>query len=100
MKQKYVPLEKRSKREQREYHAMQRKSWSEVNPITRAVPSKKVYNRKKSVQRWGNEPLVRIFYFIGFYIYMIFEGKDSRDMPLPCKYGFVPSRETTLTFLS
>lgn len=60
MKQKYIPLEKRSKKQQKEFHSMQRKSWGNVNPVTRIVPNKKAYNRKKARQ-W-REPLS------GFYL--------------------------------
>lgn len=45
---KFIPLEKRSKKEQRAYHAAQRGSWNGVDPVTRVVPSKKLYNRKKN----------------------------------------------------
>ena len=45
---KYVSLDKRSKKAQREYHAKQRRTWGELNPVTRSVPSGKTYNRKKS----------------------------------------------------
>ena len=51
MKQKYVPLDKRSKREQREFHARQRQDWGQLNPITRKTANQKAYNRKKS-ERW------------------------------------------------
>lgn len=47
MKHKYVPLEKRSKKQQKEFHSKQRKTWGSINPITRKVPNAKVYNRKK-----------------------------------------------------
>lgn len=47
MQQNFVPLEKRSKKAQKAYHAQQRGSWNGVNPVTRAVPSGKEYNRKK-----------------------------------------------------
>ena len=57
MKQKYIPLEKRSKREQREYHAARRGNWGTVNPITRTTPNIKVYNRKKFGQRYEHEPM-------------------------------------------
>ena len=57
MKQKNIPLEKRSKREQREYHAAQRGSWGCINPVTRRPPNPKAYNRKKSGQRYEHEPL-------------------------------------------
>ena len=61
MKQKYVPLEKRSKRKQKEFHDMQRRSWGELNPITRKTANQKVYNRKKS-ERWHEyEPSVGFF---------------------------------------
>ena len=48
-----VPLNKRSKKAQREYHAKQRGFWYGVNPITRTVPSGKIYdrNRVKRVDR-------------------------------------------------
>lgn len=48
---KYVPIEKRSKKEQKAYYAKQRGSWNGVNPVTRIVPSKKIYNRKQA-ERW------------------------------------------------
>ena len=48
---KYVSLDKRSKKAQREYHAKQRRTWGELNPVTRSVPSGKIYNRKKEKQR-------------------------------------------------
>ena len=51
MKQQYVPLEKRSKKKQKEFHDMQRRDWGEFSPITRKTTNNKVYNRKKS-ERW------------------------------------------------
>ena len=48
MKQKFIPLEKQSKRKQKEWHAAQRKDWGMINPITKKVESGKVYNRQKS----------------------------------------------------
>ena len=52
---KYVSPEKRSKKAQREYHAKQRCTWGDLNPVTRSVPSKKNYNRKKEKARIGKE---------------------------------------------
>ena len=51
---KLIPIEKRSKKEQKAWHARQRGDWNGVNPVTRVVPSKKLYNRKKDrkKQRW------------------------------------------------
>lgn len=45
-----VPLNKRSKKAQKEYHTKQRGSWYGVNPITRTVPSGKVYDRNRVKQ--------------------------------------------------
>lgn len=40
-----VPLHKRSKKAQKEYYAKQRGSWYGLDPVTRTVPSGKVYDR-------------------------------------------------------
>lgn len=42
-----APLNKRSKKAQKEYHAKQRGSWYGLSPITRTVPSGKVYDRNR-----------------------------------------------------
>ena len=63
-KEKFVPLEKQSKRKRQEYYASRRKTWGEFNPVTRSVPNAKVYNRKKSGQRFEHEPLPGFFIFI------------------------------------
>lgn len=43
-----VPLNKRSKKAQKEYYAKQRGSWYGLNPVTRTVPSGKVYDRNRA----------------------------------------------------
>ena len=63
MKQKYVPLDKQSKRKKKEYHAAQRKDWGNLNPVTRKAPNLKVYNRKKSERRYEYEPRSDFFIF-------------------------------------
>ena len=52
MKQKFVPLDKLSKRKQKEHHAMQRRDWGSFNPATKKTENGKAYNRKKSKQRY------------------------------------------------
>ena len=52
---KYVSPDKRSKKAQREYYSEQRRTWGELNPVTRSVPSGKTYNRKKDKKRIGRE---------------------------------------------
>lgn len=56
MKQRYIPLEKRSKREQKECHTSKRGNWGDVNPVTRKTPNLKAYNRKKSERWFEHEP--------------------------------------------
>ncbi len=47
----FVPLDKRSKKAQKEYHSKQRRTWGEIKPVTRSISSEKVYNRKKEMQK-------------------------------------------------
>ena len=63
MKQKYVPIEKQSKRAQKAFHATQRKDWGGRRPVTQVVPNAKAYNRKKSKFRHdgGHEPNLDFF---------------------------------------
>lgn len=43
-----VPIRKQSKKARKKYYAEQRGSWNGVNPVTKAVPSEKVYSRTKT----------------------------------------------------
>ena len=56
MKQQYVPLNKRSKKQQKEFHDRQRKNWGELSPITRKTANQKLYNRKKPERWYEHEP--------------------------------------------
>ncbi len=47
---KLIPLDKRSKKAQREHHAKRRGSWHGLNPITRTVQSRKTYDRARVKQ--------------------------------------------------
>ena len=76
---KYVPLSKKSKKEQKKFHAMQRSTWNGLNPMTRTVPNGKAYNRKKLKQsdfrngrNYGNE-VPAVFYVT---------KDDKRTVPL------------------
>ena len=44
---KVTPITKQSKSKQREYYASKRGSWNGVSPVTRIVPSGRVYNRNR-----------------------------------------------------
>ena len=43
----FIPLNKQSKKAQKEYHAGRRGSWCGISPVTRICPSGKVYDRNK-----------------------------------------------------
>lgn len=49
-KKKYVSMDKRSKREQKEYYSSMRCGWNGLNPATRTMPNGKAYRRKKAKQ--------------------------------------------------
>ena len=48
---KYVSIEKRSKREQKRFYAARRGDWNGVRPVTRSIPSGKVYDRAREKAR-------------------------------------------------
>lgn len=52
--QKFIPYEKRSKKEQRKIDAMRRGTWGPLNPVTRKPQNSKAYNRKKT-RNWEQE---------------------------------------------
>ena len=78
MKQKYVPIEKQSKRKQKEFHSTQRKDWGGLNPVTRKVPDLKAYDRKKSKHRYRHEPCLDFSFLCGF-------GILKKLQPLPVR---------------
>jgi len=53
--EKVVPLSKRSKKAQRAHYALRRADWNGVTPVTRVVPDKTKYNRKKLANRKQSE---------------------------------------------
>lgn len=44
---KYIPVSKRSKKEQRALHAAKRGSWNGLNPVTRKPPNSRAYDRRE-----------------------------------------------------
>ncbi len=53
---RFLPLEKRSKRAQRQAYAARRGSWNGVNPVSKVIPSGKAYRRCKNRIDWDGEP--------------------------------------------
>ena len=44
---KLVPIQKMSKKAQKEYHARQRGTWNGLSPVTRIVSNGKAYDRNR-----------------------------------------------------
>lgn len=59
---KWIPMEKRSKKEQKAYYSAQRGSWNGVIPVTKLIPNKKAYNRKKKLR--GEDIPNAVFSFV------------------------------------
>ena len=83
---KYVSLDKRSKKAQREYYSERRHTWGELNPVTRSVPSGKTYNRKKDKKRIGRE-LSNEFQADPFCYFVERFGKDSLENTSVSRYN-------------
>jgi len=47
-KQPFIPLDKQSKNNRKDFHDAQRGSWGNINPVTRKPPNPKAYNRRKT----------------------------------------------------
>ena len=50
---KFVPIEKMSKKMQKEYHKRRRKDWGGLSPVTRRPENPKAYNRAKAKTDYG-----------------------------------------------
>ena len=63
--EKFIPYEKLSKKEKRKLDRAKRKTWGELNPVTRKSKNSKAYDRK--MRRIGRKsiPVLRILLFIG-----------------------------------
>ena len=51
---KFTPYEKLSKKEQKKINAARRKTWGNLNPVTRKPENSKAYHRHKA-QDWKKE---------------------------------------------
>ena len=60
--EKFIPYEKLSKKKQRELNARKRKTWGDVNPVTRRTENPKAYNRQKA-RKWNDDSDFVPFYF-------------------------------------
>ncbi len=60
--ERYIPVDKLSKKQKKAYYAARRGSWNGVNPVSRQVPSKKIYNRKQA-KHWRDEDALPVFLY-------------------------------------
>ena len=60
--ERYIPVEKLSKKQKKAYYAARRGIWNGVNPVSRQVPSKKIYNRKQA-KHWRDEDALPVFLY-------------------------------------
>lgn len=59
--ERYIPVDKLSKKQKKAYYAAKRSSWNGVNPVSRQVPSKKIYNRKQA-KHWREEDALPVLF--------------------------------------
>lgn len=59
--ERYIPVDKLSKKQKKAYYAAKRGSWNGVNPVSRQVPSKKIYNRKQA-KHWREEDALPVLF--------------------------------------
>ena len=59
--ERYIPVDKMSKKQKKAYYAARRGNWSGVNPVSRAVPSNKIYNRKQA-KHWREEDALPVLF--------------------------------------
>ena len=45
--EKFVPISKKTKKEQKKFYSSQRNTWNGLNPVTRTVSNGKAYDRNK-----------------------------------------------------
>lgn len=54
---KMIPLAKRSKKEQRRFHASRRGDWNGVVPVTKVIPDKRKRKLQREKARQGREEM-------------------------------------------
>lgn len=52
--EKYIPYEKRSKKEKRKLDNLKRGTWGPIHPVTRTPQNSKAYNRSKA-RNWKRD---------------------------------------------
>ncbi len=58
---RFIPIEKLSKRKKKEIYAKRRGTWGAINPVTRKPIDPKVYQRKKT-RNWSDDTSDSVFF--------------------------------------
>lgn len=62
--QKFIPFAKLSKKAQQEINKSRRKSWGNIDPVTKRPANSKAYNRKKARAWKDTFPTSELFYYL------------------------------------
>ena len=63
--EKFIPYEKLSKKKKRELDAKKRKTWGNLNPVTRKKENPKAYSRQKA-RKWNDDSCIVPFFMVVF----------------------------------
>ena len=61
---KFIPFVKLSKKTQQEINKSHRKSWGNIDPVTKRPANSKAYNRKKARAWKDTFPTFELFYYL------------------------------------
>ena len=95
--EKFIPYEKLSKKEKRKIDQARRKTWGELNPVTRKPENSKAYKRNKS-RNWKrdyHDPVPGLYFALSSYCFInnafsiLINGYFLRGV-----YVFPPQRKT------
>lgn len=85
---KWIPMEKRSKKEQKAYYSAQRGSWNGVIPVTKLIPNKKHTIAKRScVGRISPTQFFRLYPLLFFVKMVAFFVKQSKIKTIKTTIG-------------
>lgn len=79
---KYVPLEKMSKKQKKEYYSRQRRDWGGLSPITRCPDDPKIYKRAKAKRAYyqddGMHAVFILFFCTPYRVFRLFHSSSFR----------------------
>ena len=98
--EKFIPYEKLSKKEKRKMDLAKRRTWGDLNPVTRKPENSKAYNRKRT-QDWKKElPDLRPFIYLRVSFSKAMIRKDSPLSLVRIRRIGIPHFLRTLFFIA